>query len=58
MSEALFIDLAEFAYFRIDLVEIIRQISVETIYDVICPQFFATLQLPRSEIFFYAAFHL
>lgn len=34
MSEALFIDLAEFSYNRIDLVEIMRQISVENIYDV------------------------
>ena len=57
MSEALFIDLTEFPYDRIDLVEIIRQISVENIYDVICPHFFATLQRPCSEIAFFAAFH-
>ena len=58
MSEALFIDLADFPYNRIDLVEIVKQSSVENIYDVICPQFFATLQQPCSEISYFAAFHL
>ena len=44
MFEALFIDLTEFPCDTIDLIEIIRQISVGNIYDVIGPQFVKVIQ--------------